>query len=329
MRHDRRTFLKTCAASTVAACAMLPWQAWAANQQVKYGGSAWLGHYPAYLAMTDGYFKEVGIDQEWQSFGTSSARMGAVMSGGIDIACTGIVSALALMARGARQFSIVAIPESFGRVEGILVRDGIRSVQDLKGKKLGVTFASSAHLLVLDVIAKAGLKADDVTVLNVPAPELPAAMQTGQIDAAAAWTPQFDAIRRQPGVSLLADDTKFSLYQSHKVTPGPDVLVVRRAFAEKNAETVKAYLKAYFKATGVLRDKPEEAARSLVKLTNLSAEDQMAAIKGADWYSQSQQADILKGTYIEGLQKLAELLVEHKQIDKAPSVKNWIDASFI
>ena len=101
-----------------------------------------------------------------------------------------------------------------------------------------MTFASSAHLLVLDIIAKAGLKPDEVTVLNVPAPELPAAMQTGQIDAAAAWTPQFDAIRRQPGVALLADDTHFSLYQSHKVTPGPDVLVVRRAFAEKNGDAV-------------------------------------------------------------------------------------------
>lgn len=329
MRQDRRSFLKAGAAAGIVAGAALPWQAWAASPQIKYGGSAWLGHYPAYLAMAEGYFKEVGIEQEWQSFGTSSARMSAVMSGGIDIACTGIVSALALMARGARQFAIIAVPENFGRVEGILARPGIKTAQDLKGKKLGVTFASSAHLLVLDIIAKAGLKPDEVTVLNVPAPELPAAMQTGQIDAAAAWTPQFDAIRRQPGVALLADDTHFSLYQSHKVTPGPDVLVVRRAFAEKNGDAVKAYLKAYFRATATLRERPEDAARALAKLTSLNTEDQLAAIKGADWYSQAQQAEILKGTYIDGLQKLAELLVQHKQIDKAPAVKDWIDASFI
>lgn len=329
MKQDRRNFFKTCAASALAVGAATSSQAWAAGPQVKYGGSAWLGHYPAYLAMTDGFFKEAGLEQEWQSFGTSSARMSALMSGGIDIACTGIVSAMALMARGAHQFSIIAVPENFGRVEGLLVRNGIRNVHDLKGKKLGVTFASSAHLLVLDVIAKAGLKPDDVTVLNVPAPELPAAVKAGQIDAAAAWTPQFDAIKRQPGISLLADDTSFSLYQSHKVTPGPDVLVVRNAFAEKNGDAVKSYLKAYFKATGVLHDRPEEAARTLVKLTNLNEEEQVAAIKGADWYSQAKQAEILKGSYIDGLQKLGELLVEHKQIDKAPMVKNWINASFV
>lgn len=328
MAFSRRVFLHTVAAGSAVAVAGMPLTALAATQ-VKYGGSAWLGHYPAYLAMTEGFLKEAGIEQDWQSFGTSSSRMSAVMSGGVDIACTGIVSALALMARGAKQFSVIAIPENFGRVEGLMVRGGVKSIQELKGKKVGVTFASSAHLLVLDLIAKAGLKPDEVTVLNVPAPELPAAMQAGQIDAAAAWTPQFDAIHKQPGVTVLADDTQFSLYQSNKVTPGPDVLVVRRAFAEKNPETVKAYLSAYFKATALLRDKPEQAAGPLSKLTNLSTEDQLAAVKGADWYSQAQQAELLKGPYIEGLQKLAELLVSHKQIDKAPTVKEWIDTSFV
>jgi taurine transport system substrate-binding protein len=327
MSINRRNFMQDCALASLAAA--LPLGALAASQSVKYGGSAWLGHYPAYLAMSEGYLKEAGIEQDWQMFGTSSARMTAVMSGGVDIACTGIVSALALMSRGARQFSIIAIPENFGRVEGIVARNGIRNIADLKGKKLGVTFASSAHLLVLDVLDKAGLKPVDVAVLNVPAPELPAAMQAGQIDAAAAWTPQFDSILRQPGVTLLADDTKFSLYESHKVTPGPDVLVVRKAFAEKNKDLVKAYLKAYFRSNELLRLKPEEAARALTKLTQLAAEDQMASVKGAEWYTLAQQAEILKGPYMEGLQKLAELLVKHKQIDKAPVVKDWIDASFI
>lgn len=329
MTITRRTFLNICASSAVAGGIASPLKAWAADRQVNYGGSAWLGHYPAYLAMAEGHFKEAGINQDWQSFGTSSSRMSAVMSGGLDIAGTGVVSALALMARGAKQFSIIAIPENFGRVEGILARDNVKNIQDLKGKKLGVTYASSAHMLVLDLIAKAGMKDSDVEVLNVPAPELPAAMAGGQIDAAAAWTPQFDAIRKQPGVHVLADDRQFSLYQSNQVTPGPDVLVVRKAFAEKNPDTVKAYLKTYFKANDLLREQPETAAKSLLKLTNLSLDDQVAAIKGADWYTQSQQAEILKGAYIDGLQKLAELLVTYKQIDKAPTVKDWIDASFI
>lgn len=327
MKQNRRDFLKVCAASGLVAG--LPSMAWANTQTVRYGGSAWLGHYPAYLAMEEGYLTQEGIKQEWESFGTSSSRMTAVMSGGVDIACTGIVSALALMARGARQFSIIAIPETFGRVEGLIGRENVKSLDDLKGKKVGVTFASSAHLLVLDILDQVGLTEKDVTVLNVPAPELPAAMQAGQIDVAAAWTPQFDHILRQPGATLLADDTAFSLYNSHQVTPGPDVLVVRRAFADSHPDTVKAYLRAYFKACEFLRDQPDEAAKKLLSLTNINLEDQQAAVKGADWFDASQQPELLNGPFIDGLQELAEMLVRLKQIDKAPQVKDWVDASFV
>lgn len=313
----------------VAAAAALPMVAKAAPpREVRYGGSPWLGHYPAYLAMTEGYFKDADIQQSWTPFATSSARMSAFMSGDIDIGCAGIVSALALMSRGAKQFSIIGIPESFGRVEGIIGRRGVSSIEDLKGKKLGVTFASSTHVLVLDVLAQAGYKADDVTVLNIPGPELQAAIKTGQIDAASAWTPHFDNILREPGTTLLADDTKFSLFKSHGVTPGPDVLLVRKAFAQKSPDLVKAYLAAYYKGSDLLRDKPDQAAAALSKLTNLPVQEQLAAVKGADWYPASQQRSLLTGAYPEGLQKLAELLVTYKQIDKAPVVKEWIDPSF-
>jgi taurine transport system substrate-binding protein len=328
MYQSRRHFLQSAAA---AAAMGLPAVGMAAQETINYGGSAWLGHYPAYLGMKNGAFSTEGIDLQWQSFGTSSARMSAVLSGGIDIACTGIVSALALMARGSKHFSIIAVPENFGRVEGLFVRADINSLKDLKGKKVGVTFASSAHLLVLDLLAGAGFGPSDVTVLNVPAPELPAAIQSGQIDAAAAWTPQFNRIRAFPGMKLLADDTSFSLYKSHNVTPGPDVVIVRNAYAEKNAAVVRKFLKAYFNASVVLRDRPDEAAKHLSSLTNLSVVDQVETIKGAEWYSGSQQAQLLKvpGTYVEGLQRLAELLVTHKQIDKAPAVRDWINPSYI
>ena len=166
---------------------------------MRYGGSAWLG--PAWLAIQAGYFKAEGLDVGWESFGTTSARVSTLLSGNIDMAVTA-APALAVMARGSKHFAIIGVPENFGRVEGLIVRDGVKTV-DLKGKKVGVTFASSAHLLVLNLLDQAGLKADkDVTVLNVPAPEMPAAFQSGQIDAAA-WTPQFNAISAMPGARVL------------------------------------------------------------------------------------------------------------------------------
>ncbi len=333
MRETRRGFIKGAALGAAALALPLAGRVWAAGaQSVRYGGSAWLGHYPAWLAMQAGYFKGEGLEVGWESFGTTSARVSALLSGNIDMAVTAAPAALAVMARGSRHFAIVGVPENFGRVEGLIVREGANSLQDLKGKKVGVTFASSAHLLVLNLLEQSGLKADkDVTVLNVPAPEIPAAFQSGQIDAAAAWTPQFNAVRGMSGARVLADDTQFSLYKEYGVTPGPDVLVARRAFLDKHPEAVKGFLKAYFRANEQLRSQPDSAVTPLVALTKLAPADQLEMVKGADWYGAAEQRSLLDpgGKYIDGLQKLAEMMVRYGQIDKAPPVREWVDPAYL
>ena len=63
----------------------------------------------------------------------------------------------------------------------------------------------------------------------------------------------------------------------------------------------------------------------------MSEEDQLQTIKDADWYSFEQQQEMIGADtlFVEGLQKLADMLVEYGQIDKSPQVKDWINSDFI
>ncbi len=332
----RRNFIKSAAA--VAAAGTLPFAmervalAKEATIKATYGGSAWLGHYPAYIGIKEGAFTAKGIDLKWEPFGTSSSRLTAMMAGNVDIAGTGVVSAIALMARGAQKFKIIGVPENFGRVEGLFVHDGVNSLEDLKGKTIGTTFASSSHMLVLDLLASHGLVVDkDIHIINVSAPEIPATLKAGQIDACATWTPYFNTIKAIPGMKLLYDDTSFSLFKEYGVTPGPDVLVVSNGFAKDHSQGLKNLLVAYFNACVRLRDKPDECAKLLTELTHLSELEQARTIRDADWYNLDQQKGLLQpdGKFVTGLQKLAEMLVTYKQIDKAPKVSDWITPEFI
>lgn len=329
----RRTFIKAAAIGAGLAAMPVSRFAFADNlTAMTYGGSAWLGHYPAYLAMQNGGFKKEGIDLSWESFGTSSARMTALMAGNIDIAGTGAVSAIALMARGAHRFYVIGVPENFGRVEGLFVRSDVNSLEDLKGKTIGTTFASSAHMLVLDLMDSHGLVPDkDINIVNVSAPELPAAIQSNQIDACATWTPYFNNIAEMPGMKLLADDTSFSLFKEFGVTPGPDVLVVSKSFADKNPDAVKQFAKAYFAACASLGSNPDAAVSTLTELTQLDSDQQLQMVKDADWYDLAMQRDLLTkdAKFVTGLQKLAEMLVTYEQIDKAPTVSDWIKPDFV
>jgi taurine transport system substrate-binding protein len=336
MRKTRRGFLKfTTALAAAGALPLVPGVARAAVV-ANYGGSAWLGHYPAYIAMKTGIFSRHGIDLRWQSFGTSSARLGAVMAGNIDVGGTGVVSALSLMAGGAKQFQIISTPDDYGRSEGLLVRADVNSLAGLKGKKVGVTYASSSHVLLLDVLKQASMDpGSDVSIINLPAPELLSAFRSGQIDAAVTWTPTFDKIAALPGTKVLMDDTSFSLFKQYRIAPGPDVLFVRSAFASAHPEAVKGFLLSISEANQLLIDKPEACAKALVELTQLPQSDQLATIRQTHWYTLAEQKALIQPTggkpssFVEGLQKLANMLVELKQIDSAPRVQDWIQTTYL
>ncbi len=299
---------------------------------VVYGGSSWLGHYPVWVGIEKGIFQNHGLGVLFQNFYASSGRMGSLVAGDLDIASTGSISAIALMASGNKGFDVFATQDSYAKVEGLIARENIKSIADLKGKKVAAPFASSAHVLVLDLLEHNGLDPDkDLTLINLKVNEMPAAMASGEIDACAAWTPHFNTLLNMPGNHLLADDTAFSLYKKYGLGPGPDIMVVRREYAEKYPNTCKAFVKGYFEAVDMLMKQPKECAELLVKLTNLSMDDQMAVLKDIQWIPGAEQHALLvdPGNFTEGMQRLAEFLVKHKQIDAAPVVKQWVATDLI
>lgn len=86
---------------------------------------------------------------------------------------------------------LVANPES-----------GIKSLADLKGKKIGVTFGSTSHHHILVALSQAGLRAEDVTLVNLQPAQIPAAYTAKQIDAAFTWEPNIAKLEEQGGVRI-------------------------------------------------------------------------------------------------------------------------------
>lgn len=299
---------------------------------VIYGGSSWLGHYPAWVGIEKGLFKKHGLGVLFQNFYASSGRMGSLVAGDLDVASTGSISAIALMASGSKGFMAFGTQDSYATVEGIIANKSIKTIKDLKGKRIAAPFASSAHVLVLDILEQNGLDPEkDLSLLNLKVNEMPAAMGSGEIDACAAWTPHFNKLLNMPGNHMLVNDTEFSLYKKYKLGPGPDLLVVRKEFAEKYPNTSKAFVKGYFEAVDMLIKEPEACAKVLVKLTNLSMEDQMTVLKDITWIKGEEQKALMvqPGGFVTGMQQLADFLVKHQQIDEAPKVKQWIAESMV
>ncbi len=126
-----------------------------------------------------------------------------------------------------------------------------KSIADLKGKKIGVTApGSSTNVMVNFVLAKAGLKPSDVSIIGVGAGSgAVAAMRAGQIDAISNLDPVITLLKRSGDLKIVAD-TRI-LAESDKVFGGPmpaACLYAPQPFIDKNPNTVQALTNAIVRA---------------------------------------------------------------------------------
>jgi NitT/TauT family transport system substrate-binding protein len=170
----------------------------AAAAPLRLGYSDWPGWVAWQIAIDKGWLKQAGLDATFEWF-DYSASMDAYSAGRIDGDFVTNGDALVLGAGGARNVMIMLTDYSNGN-DMIVARPGILSLQDLKGKKIGIEIGLVEHLLLLDGLKKAGMSVDQVTLVNAKTNETPQVLASGQVDAVGAWQPNSGlAMRALPG----------------------------------------------------------------------------------------------------------------------------------
>lgn len=170
----------------------------AAAEPLKIGYSDWPGWVAWQVAIEKGWFKEAGVDVKFDWF-DYAASMNAFTAGKIDAVTVTNGDALVTGAGGAKNVMIIVTDYSNGN-DMIVGKPGIKSLKDLKGKKIGLETGLVEHLLLLNGLKKAGLKESDVTIVNTPTNETPQALASGDLAAIGAWQPNSgEAIKRVPG----------------------------------------------------------------------------------------------------------------------------------
>jgi NitT/TauT family transport system substrate-binding protein len=170
---------------------------WAA-QPLKVGYSDWPGWVAWQVAIDKGWFKQAGVDVKFEWF-DYSASMEAFAAGKIDGVTMTNGDALVTGATGARSVMILLTDYSNGN-DMIIGKPGIKSLKDLKGKKVAVELGLVEHLLLLNGLKKAGLKEKDVTLVNAKTNEMPQVLASGDVAAVGAWQPiAGQAIKGLPG----------------------------------------------------------------------------------------------------------------------------------
>ena len=159
----------------LAAAAFAPAAAPAAPLKIAY--SEWPGWVAWEVAIQKGWIKQAGVEAEflWFEYGPS---MEAFTAGKVDAVMVTNGDALVTGANGAKNVIIMLTDYSNGN-DQIIAKAGIKSVKELKGKKIGLEVGVVEHLLLLNALKKNGLSEADVTIVNTPTGQTPQVLASG------------------------------------------------------------------------------------------------------------------------------------------------------
>jgi NitT/TauT family transport system substrate-binding protein len=232
---------------------------------VRLGFSAWPGWFPWQVAQEKGIFatKNVQVDLKW--FDSYLDSINALTAQQLDANSQTLNDTISAVAGGADQVIVLVNDNSTGN-DKIIVREGINTIADLKGKKVAAEEGTVDHFLLLLGMEKAGLKPSDITFVPMETGKAATAFVAGQVDAVGVFAPFTTQALKRPGSKELFSSKDF---------PGAisDHLVFTRSFVNEHPEQVQAVVDAWFATTKFLETNPEEAIAIMAKKANVSVEE--------------------------------------------------------
>jgi sulfonate transport system substrate-binding protein len=206
-----------------------------------------------------------GVTVSWHEFSSGLPLLEALNAGGIDISAdvADTVPVFAQAAGASLTYFAQEAPSPSAQAIVVPAASPLKSVADLKGKKIAVTKAAGSHYLLIAALDKAGLRFSDISPAYLTPSDGRAAFERGSVDAWVTWDPFLAGVQRQSQVRILADGRGLAGYQRY--------YLASTAFAAARPE-VLAIVFAELRKTGQwVKQNPKEAAAFLAPVWGLDA----------------------------------------------------------
>ncbi|HSH71833.1 MAG TPA: ABC transporter substrate-binding protein [Methylophilaceae bacterium] len=294
---------------------------------LKIGYSDWPGFVAWQVAIDKGWFKEAGVDVKFEWF-DYSASLDAYASGKLDV--VGITNGDALVTGSSGGKSTIFLITDYSSGNDIIVaKRDIKSVSDLKGKKIAVEVGLVDHLLIVNALKKAGLKETDVTLVNAKTNELPQVLSNRDIAAIGVWQPVAnEAMKAVPGshpVYTSADEPGL-IYDTFVVNPG---------IAKSRRADLLKLMKVWDKVVAYIADPKTQpdAVKIMATRSGTTPDQYLPFLKGTHLLSLADGKKVYaKGEGFSSLYGSTKFVndfnVANKVYKTPEKIDNYFDASF-
>ncbi|MDN4595130.1 sulfonate ABC transporter substrate-binding protein [Polycladomyces subterraneus] len=238
----------------------------------------------------DKRLKSKGIKVEWVQFPAGPQLLEAMNVGSIDIGHTGNTPPIfAQAAKTPLVYVGAGAPKPENEAIVVPKDSTIKSVKDLKGKKVALNKGSNVHDLLLQVLNKAGLEYKDIQPVYLPPADARAAFTRKSVDAWVIWDPYYSAAEKELGARTITDGRGY--------TTNREFILASETYAKEHGDIVRIILDEVKKTTDWFNQHPDDTAKLLAKQIGMD----VGAVKKA----------ITRSKY--GLQPMDESIIREQQ----------------
>ncbi|MCY4127535.1 MAG: taurine ABC transporter substrate-binding protein, partial [Pseudomonas sp.] len=282
---------------------------------------------PAKVSQVDGdYETATKASIDWRKFDNGADVITAVASGDVQIGYLGS-SPLAAAATRKLPIETFLIATQIGAGEALVVRDEIKTPQDLVGKKVAVPFVSTGHYSLLAALKHWNIDPAKVQIVNLAPPAIIAAWKRGDIDATYVWDPAL-GVAKETGKVLI---TSGELGKAG--APTFDAWIVRKDFASKHPDVVRAFAQVTLQAYADYRKDPQawlanqDNVAKLAKLSGAKPSDIPVLLQGNVYPLAADQASALGAPTTQALTDTATFLKQQGKVEAVlPDYSPYVSA---
>lgn len=295
------------------------------EKAIRVGFNPWPGDEVIYLAEYLGYYKEEGVKVKLVEVGSLGDTRSAFEKRSVDIATSTNIDLLQVRCRNKKEAQIIALTDYSNGGDVILSREEIKTVADLKGKKVAAEGGSLNIYVLFRALEKQGLSLKDIEIVYLDQTSMNDAIASGKTDAVVTYPPFSIEISNSHKVN--------KIFTSREIPAEVlDVLIADKSFVENNQEKLDKFFKAIDRAWDYMNKNKEKAYAVMAAREKVTVEEFRTAIEeDLKLVRFKDQIELFKtnGSIEKSVQKTHEIMKLTGNLNGEPGETPFVNSSLV
>jgi len=291
------------------------------SKVLKVGSNQWMGYEPLFLAREKGQYDPSMVKLVELQSSTDTLRL--LRAGMIDAGMLTLDEVLSEVALGT-ELEVVMVVDASAGADVLLVKPSLKSLADIKGKRVGVENGAVGATLLNGALLEAGLDVSDIVVVPLKLNQHLSAYMQGEVDVLVTFEPISSQLLKQGAVKL---------FDSRKI-PNQiiDVLAVRKSVVSDAESSIKRLIDGYFFALDFLKKHPAEAVQLMAPRLGISSAEMLAGYEGISLAGKDGNKRLFSGQpkeIVEVTNKLQVILLRANLLTQKIDAEKLFNAQFV